>query len=181
MSDERHLTEKTLSTSIVYDGDFLRMERLVVELPNGATSTRDIVRHPGAVGVFAIDAHDNVLLVRQFRTALGRTMLEIPAGKLEEGEDPLIAAQRELSEETGCSAGSLTRLVPVVTAAGFCDEVIELFLATDLTIGTAHADEDEFVEVEWMPLAQLLEHIASGRIDDSKTMVAALLYSYLRA
>lgn len=181
MSDESHLTEKTLSTSVVYDGDFLRMERLVVELPNGATSTRDIVRHPGAVGVFAIDGNDNVLLVRQYRTALGRTMLEIPAGKLEAGEDPLVAAQRELSEETGCSAASFAPLVPVATAAGFCDEVIELFLAADLTIGEAHADEDEFVEVEWMPLAQLLDHIVSGRVDDSKTMVATLLYQHLRS
>lgn len=173
------LDEKVLSAQTLATGSFLTMERLVVELPNGHVSTRDVVRHPGAVAVFAVDDDGRVLLVRQYRVALGRTMLEIPAGKIDAGEDPVTAAARELREETGCEAAALVPLISVVTAAGFCDEVVHVYRATGLTCGEPSADDDEFVEVEWLGLDVLLARIVAGEVDDSKTVAAALLYAHL--
>ena len=170
------LVEKVVASETVYEGGFLTVDHLTVELPGGGTSGRDIVRHPGAVGVLALDG-DDVILVRQFRVALGRVMLEIPAGKIDHGEDPERTARRELEEETGYVAGKLAHLMTLATSAGFCDEAIDLYVTTDLTRGDSHPDTDEILEVVTMPFAELLERIDRGEIEDGKTVVAALFHA----
>jgi ADP-ribose pyrophosphatase len=131
------LSERILGSTRVYDGGFLKVDEVRVELPNGKVTYRDVVRHPGAVAVIAVDAENRVLLVRQYRTALERVVLEIPAGKLEAGEDCEVCARRELAEETGYVARQMRYLAPVAVAVGYSDEIIHLFLATDLEPGQA--------------------------------------------
>ena len=142
------LAEKTLSKKMGFDGELLKLEVEVVELPNGKTATREIIRHPGAVAIVCLNEENKIVLVRQFRKPLDKTLLEIPAGKLEYSEDHLECAKRELLEETGYIAKSWKKLGQTVTAPGFTDETIHLFLATDVTSGTAQPDEDEFLQVE---------------------------------
>ena len=118
--------------------------------------------------------------MHQYRTALERVTIEIPAGKLDPGEDPAEAAARELSEETGYHAGRMEYLVPIATAAGYSDEIIHLFMAAELTPGEAHPDDDEFVASEWVPLDTLIDSVLDGRIEDSKTVIGALICDSLR-
>lgn len=174
------LEERILGSEPAFRGGFLKVDSVQVELPNGKRAAREVVRHPGAVAVIALDADSRVLLVRQYRTALERVTVEVPAGKLERGEDPLLCAQRELAEETGYAAGRMDYLAPVAVAAGYSDEIIHLYLATELKSGAAHPDDDEFVAAEWVPLDVLVDSVLDGRIEDSKTVIAALLCDALR-
>ena len=178
--DFPELEEKILDSERAYDGSFLKVDRVDIELPNGVRKTHEVIRHNGAVGIVAIDDEGNILLVHQYRTALERVTLEIPAGKLELGEDPLACARRELSEETGYTADNIEYLAPVVTAAGYSDEVVHLFMATGLHAGAAHPDDDEFVVSEWVPLDVLIDSVLDKRIEDSKTMIAALICDAIR-
>lgn len=164
----------------VFQGDFLKVDRVLVELPDGREGIRDIVRHPGAVAILAVSDQDEILLERQYRTALDEVILEIPAGKVDGGEDRLAAARRELEEETGYSAARLEHLGDVVLAAGYSDEIITLYLATGLRAGIEKPDADEFLEWEFIPRSHVLELIRSNDIQDSKTICAMFHYEMRR-
>ena len=167
------ISEEILSSDAVYRGNFLQLDDVTLRLPNGSIAHHDVIRHPGAVAIIAL-RDDKIILVRQYRTALERITLEIPAGKLERGEDLESCARRELEEETGFQAGSLEYLLPVAVAAGYSDEVIHLFRATDLHFVAAHPDDDEFVAVEMIPVSEFIAACQAGKIEDSKTLLAAL-------
>lgn len=170
------LMENTLSSQTIYDGHVVHLERLRVELPNAKTASREVVRHVGGACVLALDDQMRALVVRQYRIALGRVVLEVPAGKLDHvGADPLLAAQRELSEETGYSAKNWRHLTSINPTVGFCDEVIHIFLATGLTAGEQHTDEDEFLEFCFEPFEDLYQKAIRGEIHDAKTVVALLM------
>ena len=168
------MTEKTLTTQEIYKGRIIRVRRDEVLLPNGHTAMREVVAHPGGVGILALDGDGTVLLVRQYRYAFGRTLLEIPAGKREKGEEPLTTAKRELQEETGAQADNWTSLGALIASPGCYDEVLYLYLATGLRFGQTHPDEDEFLALERMPLAELVRRCMDGEITDAKTVCAAL-------
>lgn len=168
------LYEKTLEQVSKFEGRVIHVHVDTVELPNGRTSTREIVNHPGGVGILALDENNNVLVVRQFRYAFGRTLLEIPAGKLEKGEDPYQAAMRELKEETGATCEKLQSLGEIFPTPGYCDEIIRLYLAQHLSWGEMHLDEDEFLTVSRVPFQNLVDQILAGEIRDAKTCAAIL-------
>lgn len=173
------LYEKTLSSKLVYDGGLLKVYYDTVELINGKTSWREVIRHPGAVVVVPIDNDGNVHLVRQYRYPYGKVVMEVPAGKLEYGEEPFLAAQRELSEEIGAEAEHWVELGEMLPTPGFCDELQHVYLAEGLTFGDIHPDEDEFLEPVVMPLEEAVAMAVDGRLEDSKT-VAAILRAYLK-
>ena len=162
--------EETLFTGLIFD-----VNRIHVKLPNGHESARDVTRHPGAVGIVALTDDGRICLVRQYRAALGRVTVEIPAGKLDPGEDPLDCAKRELNEETGLVAERMAFLTSIATTPGFTDERIHLYMATGLSFGPAHPDEDEFLNVDLVPLDELIDAVLDGRIEDSKTICGALI------
>lgn len=168
------LTEKTVSSQSIYDGKILRLRRDEVLLPNGHRSLREVVDHPGGVCVLAIDSQGRALLVRQFRYPYGQVLTELPAGKLEYGEDPDAAARRELREETGAAAGDFRSLGELYPSPGYCGEIIRMYLARDLSFADARPDEDEFLDVERVPFSQLVEQVLSGEIRDAKTIAAVL-------
>lgn len=168
------LHEKILSEERAYQGKFLDVRSLEVELPNGRRSKRDVVRHPGAAAVVALTDTGKIVLVRQYRTALDRVTVEIPAGKLDLGEDPLECAKRELHEETGFRPGRIRYLTSIVTSCGFSDEIIHIYFATQLEFDGASPDEDEFVNVDLVPLSELIDAVLDGKIEDAKTVVGAL-------
>ena len=176
MTVDRNLEEKLISTEKIFDGRVVHLERATVELPNGKTATREIVRHVGAAAVVAVDENGRVAVVRQWRCAAGRVLLEIPAGKLDAfGADRLEAAKRELREETGLTASSFRHLADILTTPGFSDEVIGLYLATGLSQGESQPDDDEFLNVEFIDIRALLGSIHAGEIEDAKTICAVLL------
>jgi ADP-ribose pyrophosphatase len=167
------------ATRRVYTGRVLNLDIDTVHFPDGSTGELEVIRHPGAAAVIPLasprdSADPVVLLLRQFRHAAGGELLEIPAGRLEPGEAPESCARRELREEAGAEAGRLERLTTVWTTPGFTDEAIHLFLATDLTMGKAAHEPDEFIEVIARPLSEVLAGIRSGDIRDAKTVVAIL-------
>lgn len=168
------MTEKTLESREVYRGRILRVREDRVRLPNGKEGVREVVEHPGGVGILALEADGTVLLVRQYRYAFGRTLLEIPAGKREPGEEPFVTARRELREETGAIAESWTPLGSLIASPGCYDEVLYLYLAQDLHYGATDPDEDEFLAVERMPLDQLARLCLEGEVTDAKTVCAVL-------
>lgn len=142
-----------------------------VTLPNGATIQLEVVRHPGAAAAVPLTDDGKVLLIRQYRHAAGGYIYEIPAGKIDPGEDPQACAAREVEEEIGRRAASLTPMLSFYTTPGFTDEVIYLFLATGLTAGHQNLEHDEVLEVVEMPLEQAIRHIADGTIRDAKTII----------
>ena len=168
------LKEEPIDSVEIYRGKVVNLFSDRVRLPNGRTAVREVVRHPGAVCVVPLTAEGEVLLVRQYRYPFGRTLLEIPAGKLEPGEDTAACAARELSEETGAVAGELTHLGDFYPSVAIFDEVIHMYLATALRYEKAHTDEDEFLNVERMPLETLAKRILAGEIQDGKTQAAVL-------
>lgn len=168
------LHEKILSEETAYTGKILNVNDVEVELPNGRRSHRDIIRHPGASAVVALTETGKIVLVRQYRTAIDRVTVEIPAGKLDPGEDPLECAKRELHEETGFKAGRIRKLTSIVTTCGFCDEIIHIYLATHLEFDAPNPDDDEFVNVDLVPLSELIDAVLDGKIEDAKTVVGAL-------
>ena len=170
-----NLDEKIIKREIVFEGDFLKIENLMVELPDGKIGNRDVVRHPGTVAVLAFIEEDTVIIVKQFRAALNKTLLEIPAGKLEVGEDPLEAAHRELEEETGYKSNNIEYLGTMATGPGFTDELIHLYKAIELFEGVKGGDDDEFIEVYPYKLQEIKDMIRSGLIIDAKT-ITSLMY-----
>ena len=174
------LMEKTLTSKLVYDGGLLKVHYDTVELINGRTSWREVIRHPGAVVMVPIDDEDNIYLVRQYRYALGQELWELPAGKLEKGEDPFEAAKRELAEECGLVAEHYTDLGEFYPTVGYCSEIIYTWLATGLSPCAMHLDEDEFLTPEKLPFAEAVAMVLDGRIKDGKTVAAILKIDALR-
>jgi ADP-ribose pyrophosphatase len=146
-----------------------------VELPDGRRCELAVLHHPGASAVVPFVSDTDVLLLRQFRYAAGGTVWEVPAGKLDPGESPEVCAGRELEEETGYVAGTLTRLGQTLTTPGFTDEVIHLFVARDLSPGRRNLDPTETIEVERVPLVRAVEMVRQGEILDAKSVIAILL------
>ncbi|MDQ0149179.1 NUDIX hydrolase [Eubacterium multiforme] len=169
------LNEKILNEELKYEGNFLKFVSIDVELPDGNKGNRDVIRHPGASAVLAFLDSETVLLVEQFRVALNKVLLEIPAGKLEKGEDPKVCASRELEEETGYKSDNIEYLGTIATGAGFTDEQIRIFKATNLYKGIKCGDEDEFIEVKPYKIKEIKEMIKDGRIIDTKT-ISAFMY-----
>ena len=176
MSEDTHpdFTEKPLTSELVYDGELLKVRADTVLLPNGKTARREWIQHPGAVVMVPMLDARTVLLERQYRYPLRRHFYELPAGKIEPGEDPLATAKRELIEECGYAAGSWQHLLTLHPCIGYADERIELYLARELTyVGHAH-DDEEFLEVVPLALSEALEWVASGRITDVKTIIGLM-------
>jgi ADP-ribose pyrophosphatase len=168
------MSEQILETTMVYDGRLIRVEKRLVLLPGGARATREIVLHPGAAAIVAIDGDGCVLLVRQYRSAAGEVLLEIPAGTRDAAEPLLDCAARELREETGYAARQLRPLGVMAVSPGYATERIELFLASELVPDPLTPDADEAIELVRMPLAHALDAIERGDIIDSKTQVGLL-------
>ncbi len=172
------LQEKTIESRKVYDGKVIRVRLDKVLLPDGREGMREIVEHSGAVAVVPVDHDNRVYFVRQYRKPLEKLLLEIPAGKLEPGEDPQECAKRELAEEIGFTPGELRQMSFMYSSPGFSDEKIYLYLARDLTRYRLENDEGEFLEVECIPLADALDMVLDGTIEDGKTIAGILLASH---
>ena len=175
------LEEKRLTRENIYNGAVLNVVRDTVELPNGKTAHREMCLHIGAVAVIPLLSDGRVIMERQYRYAHGRVFFEIPAGKLDSpDEDPLEAAARELREETGAVAKSYTSLGELDTTPALINERIYLYLAEDITFGERELDEDEFLDVEYVPLKELYDMVMRGEIKDGKTQIAVLKTYALR-
>ena len=168
------MQERKLSSEMKFDGKLIKVTYDVAEV-NGKEAWREVVHHPGASAVVAIDEDNRIIMEKQFRYALNDYLLEIPAGKLDAGEDPLVCAKRELEEETGIVASDWISLGTIATSPGFCNEVIHLYVAKGLSKGEIHWDEDEYVEVERYTFDELLQRIKEEKIKDSKSLSTLLL------
>jgi ADP-ribose pyrophosphatase len=166
----KDLSERRLSSRLVYDGKLLKVRSDTVRLPDGSTAEREWIEHPGAVAVLAMTDAGELVMERQFRYALGRDMIEVPAGKIDPGEDPLATAKRELKEETGYTAAEWTHVATIHLAIGYSNEHIEIYLARGLRHEQAKLDDEEFLEVLTLPLATALDWVREGKITDSKTV-----------
>lgn len=167
-------TEHTLTSETLFEGRIVKLRRDTVRVPGGNTAVREVVEHPGGVAILPLDQDGSVIMVRQYRYPLEQMLLEIPAGKLEYGEDPLACAIRELEEEIGVTAGSLVYLGATYPSPGYCKEVLHLYLARELTFGACHPDEDEFLLPERIPLDKLVDMVLKDEIRDGKTVAAIL-------
>lgn len=163
-----------VSMERVFQGKLFDVELCQIRLPDGTLARRDVIRHHGAVAVVAVDSEGSVVLVRQYRVGADRMMLEIPAGLLNPGEDPVSCAERELQEEIGYKPGHLHALGGFYVAAGYTSEYIHLFAATDLSESRLEGDQDEFLIVERIPFISAIAAIENGTIEDSKTIVGLL-------
>ena len=169
-----NLEEKTLQSKEIFSGKVISLHLQDVELPNGKQAKREIIKHPGAVAILAITNDNKVVMVEQYRKALERTIVEIPAGKLEKGEEPAVCARRELEEETGYECEHLELLTSFYTSPGFADEIIHVFLAKGLMKkeNAACLDEDEFVNLEELTLEEVKQYVKDQKIYDAKTIFA---------
>lgn len=175
MMKESELRETQLSSREIFDGRILHVFEDTVRLPNGAAASREYLRHIGAVCVIPVLEDGSVLVERQYRYPVAQVLTEIPAGKLDaKDEDHLLAAQRELREETGATAERWTSLGLFYPACAYSDEAIEMYLAQGLHFGERHLDADEFLNVARVPLTELVEEVMAGRIPDAKTQIAIL-------
>jgi ADP-ribose pyrophosphatase len=175
------LVEKTLSSQLVYEGRAVKLRIDTVETPTGRETTREIVEHSDCIAVVAIDADNNVLLVKQFRKPVEKELLEIPAGGIDHGEDPEAAVRRELREEIGYMPQKVKRLGGFYSAPGYCTEYIHLYLATDLVPSRLFAEDTEEISLVRVPVAQIPDLIASGRFCDAKSIAGLLTYlEYLK-
>ncbi len=172
--------EKKLSSREIFQGRVFRITEDVVELENQQEAIREIVHHNGGLCIAAIDKEDNLLFVRQYRYAFGEEILELPAGKREKDEDPVLGALRELEEETGYKTDKLELLTVIYPTVGYCSEVIHIYMATDLVPSQQNLDEDEFLSVEKIPFDTALEMVLRDEIPDAKTQIAILKIHALR-
>ena len=174
--DDIDIIEKEISRQRIYSGKILDLDKATVILPNGNEAFREIIVHKGAAAILPINDKGEAAMVRQYRAALGEVTLEIPAGKLDSlSEDPLDCAVRELREETGLSAENMRLLVRMLPAIGYSNEVISVYLATGLSQSQASPDDDEFINLNWIPFGELFEAAMAGEITDSKTLTAILM------
>ncbi|ENL6235115.1 NUDIX hydrolase [Staphylococcus pseudintermedius] len=167
-----HFEEKTISKESIYKGKIIEVEKHKVSLPNNETAYREVVKHNGAVAICALTPDQQVILVKQYRKALEQELLEIPAGKLEPGEDRESAAMRELEEETGYKAKKLTLIGQVYGTPGFSNEKISVYFADNLVEGKVNLDEDEFVEKVLYSLDDVKKAVEARTIEDAKTFIA---------
>lgn len=165
------LKETRIDSALVYDGGFITVRKDHARLPDGSTSTREYINHPGAVAIIALLDNGSLVMERQFRYAPQREFIELPAGKIDPGEDILLCAQRELLEETGYAAREWTHLATTWPCIGYSDERIEYFLARGLTQQGSQLDDGEFLEVFELPVDEAIAWVGQGRISDSKTIV----------
>lgn len=170
------IEEKTLKSERIYEGKVINLRVDTVELPNQKYSKREIVEHSGAVGILGITKDNKIILVKQFRKPVEEVLLEIPAGKIEANESPENCALRELKEETGFSTNNMKKILEFFTTPGFSNEIIHIYLATDLQEGVSNPDEDEYIETVYLTLNESLEKIIKGEIKDSKTIISILTY-----
>ena len=166
--------EKQIETKTVYKGLIVKIRRDVAELQNGAMVPREVVEHPGGVGIVPVTSDNKILMVRQYRYPMEEELLEIPAGKLDDGEDPLECAIRELSEETGCIAGKLVDLGAIYPSPGFCRETLYLYLALELQSGEMHLDEGELLSVEAVGIDELMKKIMKNELPDAKSIIGVM-------
>lgn len=171
-----NLDEKCISSKVGFTGKLLKLRVDTVMLPNGRESTREVIKHPGAVGILPVLENGSMVFVKQYRYPVGTVLYEIPAGKLELGENPDECAPRELSEETGYIAKEWKHLTSIVTTPGFTDEIIHMYLAKGLTKAEQHTDEDEFIDVAIFSPEQVKKMVLEKDIFDAKTLSALLLY-----
>ena len=174
MTQDRHLTEHSLSREELLKGHFLHVVRETVRLPDGGTATREFVLHPGAVAVVPFLDDGRIVLERQYRHATGRVMIEIPAGKLDAGESPLVCGQRELLEETGYVAREWAPAFTMYPTVAYSDEAIHIWFARGLTMRKAQLDQGEFLEVFTATPEEFLGWCRDGQVVDSKTLAAAV-------
>ena len=167
--------EPTIATRTVFQGRILDVRVDTIRLLNGRETTREVVEHAPSICVVPVDEDDNVLLVRQYRKPTESFLLEVPAGGIEEGEEPEVSARRELQEEIKHTASELTELTAFWLAPGYCSEYMYVYLAKGLTPAVLDSDEDEFIEVVRVPMAEIPEQIANGAIRDAKSTAALLL------
>ena len=171
--------EEMVSQETVYEGVIVNVRRDKARLMDGRITNREVVEHPGGVAVFAMDDQGRVALVRQYRSPMGEETLELPAGKLEPGEDPRDSGLRELAEETGLVPGTFEDMGCLYSSPGILAERIYLYFAKDLTQGPTHPDDGEFVETVWLPYQDLVDKARRGEIKDGKTLVGILKASFL--
>ena len=167
-------TEKTTESQKIYEGKIINLRKDMALLPDGNTAVREVVEHPGGVCVAALTEKEELLFVRQFRYPYMRVLLELPAGKLYKGEDPLECGKRELHEETGASAQNYTSLGELYPSPGYTNETIYLYEAAGLSFGKQQPDVDEFIETIKIPLREAVDKVLSGEICDAKTQTAVL-------
>ncbi|MBQ6655412.1 MAG: NUDIX hydrolase [Erysipelotrichaceae bacterium] len=165
-----------LKEEVIYEGRVCRLTHDTVTFDDGTVGYRDVLHLNGAVGILAFKDEDHIMLVQQYRHAIETDILELPAGMLEKGEDPLKAAERELEEETGYKAGKMTLLASFFTSPGVVRETIHLYLATDLTFVGQHLDDDEYLSVRTFSLEEIEQMIADNRLNDGKSILAYLLW-----
>lgn len=172
--------KKTIDRTVIYNGKIIDLEVHDIELPDGSTSKRELIYHNGAVAVCAVTPENEVLLVKQFRKPIEKPLLEIPAGKLESGEDRIEAAKRELQEETGYIASDLELITDMYGSPGFSSEKLTIYFANQLTEGEMNLDEDEFVELHKLPIKDVKSMLDNKEIADAKTIIALqhLLLNY---
>jgi len=168
--------EKTLSSQLIFDGRAVKLRIDTVQTPGGRQTTREIVEHADCVAIVAVDAEDNVLLVKQFRKPVEKELLEIPAGGINPGERPEAAVRREMREETGYLPRKVTRLGGFYSAPGYCSEYLYLYLATDLISSQLHAEDTEEISLVRVPINQVLSLITLGGICDAKSIAGLLIY-----
>jgi len=170
------MTEKTLSSKPIFSGEIIKLRVDTVQMPDGREAKREIVEHAECIAVVTIDNDDNVLLVKQFRKSVEKDLLEIPAGAIDDGEDPETAVRRELREETGYMPGKLVPLGGFYSAPGFCTEYLYLYLASDLTLSPLIAEDTESIELIRVPTSQIPSLIVSGSICDAKSIAGLLRF-----
>ena len=173
------LKEETVAQETVYEGIIVNVRRDQARLADGRVTNREVIEHPGGVAVFAVDEQERVIMVRQFRYPMGEVVLELPAGKLENGEDPRDSGLRELEEETGLRPGTFQSMGCSYSSPGILEEKIHLYFAKDLVQGPCHPDDGEFLEIVRVPYQELLEMARKGEIKDGKTLVGILKASFL--
>lgn len=175
-----NLTEKTLDSEEIFQGKIIHVHRDTVELPNGHHGFREVVDHPGGVMVAPLLPGGSLIFVRQYRYPYHEVVLELPAGKLEKGEDPAKAGRRELGEEVGASAEQMISMGKLYPTPGYCGEIIHLYLATGLTMGEQHPDEDEFLEQVEIPLEEAVAMVMRGEIMDAKTIAGVMKINQMK-
>jgi ADP-ribose pyrophosphatase len=178
---DKHLKETKIDGGIAYDGGFLKVHRDTVSLPDGKHTKREYIRHPGAVVIIPVLDDGKVLLERQYRYPNDRVFIELPAGKIDPGEDPLACAIRELEEETGYTAAEWKFVSTIHNAIAYSDEHLDIYLARGLTAGETKLDDGEFIETITATVDEMLDWVRSGKITDVKTVIGAFWLDKLRA